>query len=316
MTITPTLHDIPDRCLVTGAGGLVGRALVENLRASGNEVIALNSRADCDLTNSKDVHELFQSVRPTKVYHLAAAVFGVGGNLAFPGAVFYRNTMMNTNTVEACRQAGVNKIVAMGSAAMYADGLQQPMKEEDVMFGEPHGSEYAYAHSKRAMLAQLKAYQQQYGLSFALVIATNMYGPGDRFDPQYGHVVPSLLKKFLDAEITGSEVEIWGDGSPTRDFLYSTDAARGLQHIMAKGIGPINLATGKAYPIKSLVAEITKHFPSVPYRWDTEKPLGQIKRAYDVQRASVLGFSPSYSLEQGIAETVEWLRANSLNLRH
>lgn len=304
-----------EKILITGAGGLIGKSLVRYLSDLGEEIFALRSRADCDLTKPDEVAELFRSVRPTKVYHLAAAVFGVGGNLAFPGDIFYRNTMMNTNVIEACRTSGVNKIVAMGSAAMYSDGLPQPMSEADVMVGEPHGSEYAYAQSKRAMLAQLKAYEQQFDLRYAFVIATNMYGPDDRFDPEFGHVVPSLLKKFLDAEASGDQVEIWGDGSPTRDFLYSKDAARGLSCIMSDGFGPLNLATGAAVPIRNLVSEICKHFPSVRYDWNPHRPLGQLKRAYNTDRLNALGFRPSYSLKQGIAETVEWLRINSRNLR-
>jgi len=303
------------RTLITGAGGLVGRALVRHLQQAGEDIIALQSRAECDLTVPDAVNALFRDVRPDKVFHLAASVFGVGGNLKFPGEVFFRNSVMNTFVIEACRLVGVSKIVAMGSAAIYSDGLEQPMREADAMTGEPHGSEYAYAFSKRAMLVQLDAYKQQYGLDFAFVIATNMYGPGDKFDPAHGHVVPSLLKKFLDAEKSGEDVEIWGDGSPTRDFLYSADAADGLARIMASGDGRFNLASGVSIPVHTLVEEVARNFPGVRYYWNTDKPLGQLKRSYDVSRLRKLGFVPQYGLAEGIAETADWLRVNSGDIR-
>jgi len=303
------------RILVTGAGGLVGSALVQHLSERGEEVIPLVSRQQCDLTVPTEVSALMKFVRPTHIFHLAASVFGVGGNLKFPAEVFYRNTIMNTTLVEACHNFGVEKIVAMGSAAMYADGLEQPMRESDAMLGEPHGSEYGYAMSKRTLLAQLKTYRQQYDLNFGFVIATNMYGPRDMFNTLHGHVVPSLLKKFLDAEESGEEVEIWGDGTPTRDFLYSADAASGLMAIMDHGEGPYNLATGISVPISHLVIEIAAHFPQVRYRWNVDKPKGQISRSYDVSLLQALGFVPRYSLHEGIAETVSWLREYREDIR-
>lgn len=303
------------RILVTGAGGLVGRATTKALRDRGHDVIEVASRRDCDLTASDDVATLVRSVRPENVVHLAASVFGVGGNLAYPGEVFYRNTLMNTVLIEACRVSGVSKIVAMGSAAVYADGLEQPLRESDALAGEPHGSEFAYAYSKRAMYIQLQAYQKQFGLSFGFVIATNMYGPHDNFDSIHGHVVPSLLKKFLDAETSGETVEIWGDGSPTRDFLYSADAAAGLALIVEFGSGAFNLANGRSVPITTLVETIARHFPGVRYEWNADKPLGQLRRSYDISRIGALGFEPTYDLEAGIGATVKWLRANKNEIR-
>jgi GDP-L-fucose synthase len=304
-----------ERTLVTGANGLVGAALVRHLKQAGDDVIALESRAQCDLLSEAETHAVFKFVRPTKVYHLAAAVFGVGGNSAFPGEVFYRNSMINLNVIEAARSVGVTKFLAMGSAAIYADGLSQPMNEEDALTGVPHASEFAYAYSKRAMLAQLRAYKQQYGMEYMFVIATNMYGPGDRFDPKYGHVVPSLLKKFLDAETSGDRVEIWGDGTPTRDFLYSADAASGLHAIMEKGTDVVNLASGNSVTIADLVREVALQFPGVEYDWNIERPLGQLSRSYDVGRLNALGFKPKFSLAEGIAETAKWLRANAQDIR-
>ena len=173
-----------ERILITGAGGLVGRALVKLMTERGEDTVALMSRDQCDLTSQSDVFALFREVKPTAVFHLAAAVYGVGGNIAFPADVSYRNSIMNALVLEAAKCVGVRKIIAMGSAAIYSDGLGQPMQERDGMAGEPHDSEYAYAFSKRAMLAQLQAYQKQWGIDFGFAIATNMYGPYDRFDTQ------------------------------------------------------------------------------------------------------------------------------------
>lgn len=299
------------RTLITGAGGLVGSALVAHLQSKGQEVICLTTRDQCDLTIPSDVTSAFKFVRPSHVYHLAASVYGVGGNLAFPGEVYYRNVLMNTHIIENSKKFNINKIVVMGSAAMYSDGLQQPMVESDVMAGVPHNSEFSYAYSKRSMLAQLMAYKQQYGLEFAFVIATNMYGPKDKFDVNYGHVVPSLLQKFLNAEKDRSLVSVWGDGSPTRDFLFSSDAAQGLELIMKSGSGVYNLASGHTHTIKELVIEISKNFPGVSYNWDISKPFGQLSRSYDVRKLQALNFVPNFSLSDGVQQTAKWLRLQS-----
>jgi GDP-L-fucose synthase len=298
------------RILITGGGGLVGNALVKLLKTQNqsSEIISINSRKQCDLTLSNDVDALFKFVRPTHVFHLAASVYGVGGNLAFPGDVFYKNTMINASVIEACRKYSVQKIVAMGSAAMYSDSVNQPMREQDVMSDEPHSSEYSYAYSKRGMLVQLESYNKQFNLDFAFVVATNMYGPHDRFDTQYGHVVPSLLRKFLDAEKNHSQVEVWGDGSPTRDFLFADDAAIGLHSIMTNGSGVYNLASGCVHSISDLVRCISQEFPKVPFNWNKDKPMGQLSRSYDINRIKNIGFNPTYSLTEGIKITSLWLR--------
>lgn len=301
--------------LVTGAAGVVGQALVKHLRQSGQTVEALKGRADCNLESFESATAVFERIRPNVVYHIAGAVFGVGGNKAFPGDAYRRNTLINTNVVEASRLAGVSKIVAMGSAAMYADGLSQPFGEEDVMSGEPHDSEKAYGFAKRGLLVQLEAYQQQFGMSYAFAIATNMYGPHDRFHPQYGHVIPSLIWKFDEAARAGTVVDIWGDGSPTRDFLYAEDAARGLELLMSRGEGAYNLATGVSCRIAEVVEGLAKLHPSVQYRYDPTKPLGQLRRSYTTDRIKALGFEPLRNLEYGLRETVEWYRANRESVR-
>lgn len=303
------------KILITGGGGLVGSSLAHCLKNSqiADDILILKNRSQCDLSNSEAVNELFNSYRPTHVFHLAAAVYGLGGNLSFPADIFMANILINSHVVDACRRFGVKKVVAMGTAAMYSDGLVQPMNENDAMLGLPHNSEMAYAYSKRAMLVHLQSCHQQFGLEYGFAIATNMYGPNDKFDPNYGHVVPSLLKKFLDAEKNCNHVNVWGDGSPTRDFLYSEDAANGLMLIMEKGQGAYNLATGVSHKIYDLVSVISSLFPDVNFMWDISKPLGQMSRAYNCSRLNNLGFSPKYDLTSGVSKTVSWLRAESGN---
>ena len=304
-----------ERYLVTGAGGVVGSALVKYLLSLDKDVAAVRTRSDCDLENAEATQNLFIKHQPTHVFHLAGAVFGVGGNLKFPGDAFRRNILMNTNVVEAARISQVKKIVGMGSAAMYSDNLQQPMKEEEVLSGEPHGSEFGYAFAKRALLVQLMCYRQQFGIEYAFAIATNMYGPHDRFNIDYGHVVPSLLRKFRNARNTGEVVNVWGDGSPTRDLLYADDAASALLRLMNAGEGSYNIASGNVYKISELVNEIAAHFPGVRYEWDATKPMGQLSRSYDIEKLKALGFETTFSLKEGIGATVAWLNENHHSLR-
>ena len=303
------------RYLVTGAGGVVGHALVQHLRAKGADVTGLASRADCDLENWNETHSIFKFVRPTHVFHIAGAVYGLGGNLKFPGDTFRRNILINTHVIDAGYRTGVQKVVAMGSAAMYADGLKHPLNEDDALTGVPHHSEFGYAFTKRSMLVQLQSYQQQFGTQFAFAIATNMYGAHDRFNTAHGHVIPSLIRKFVEAERTGDSIEIWGDGSPTRDFLYSQDAAAALDLMMEKGAGAYNIATGKSRSIRELVEAIARLCPNVKYTYDTSKPLGQVSRSYDIERITGLGFAPKFALEEGVKLTVDWVRKHLDALR-
>lgn len=275
------------------------------------EVILVRGRQDADFESPEQTRALFRFVKPTQVIHLAGAVFGVGGNMAFPGDAIRRNLLINTHVIAAAAEFGATKIVAMGTTAVYSDEASQPFREDDALRGAPHGSELPYAYAKRAMLVQLDAYQRQFGLNFAYAIATNMYGPHDRFDPQYGHVAPSLIAKFAAAaKAPGTRVQVWGDGSPTRDFLFADDAADALLLLLRKGAGAYNVATGTSVPIRALVEEIADCFPAVGYDWDTSKPKGQLQRLYDVTRLRELGFVPRHSLREGVRRTVEWYLAN------
>lgn len=305
-----------ERILVTGAGGVLGSAILRLLRSQDIDHLA-PTRAECDLLDASAVRSTWENFKPTVVLHLAGWVAGVQGNLSFAGRAFYENTCININVIEASRLAGVRKIVAAGTTAVYSDEIALPMREADIWRGAPHGSEAAYAHSKRAMLAQLEAYHKQYGIEFGYMICTNLYGPGDRFDEKYGHVVPSLIARFERAvQSQQPEIVIWGDGTPTRDFLFSADAARAFLKVAETGQGAFNTATGSIVTIRELV-EILQSVSG--YRgevvWDTTKPKGQQARSYDNSRLRHLGWAPSTKLSEGIARSFEWYQSNIGSVR-
>lgn len=293
--------------LLTGASGVIGAALAEELRLSGYEAVTAASSRDADLTDEREAARLFRSVRPRLVFHLAARVYGIMGNLKNKGQAYLDNVRINTNVVEAAREAGAEKIVAMGSTAIYSDIVPLPMSEKDIWLGPPHASEAAYAHAKRGMLAHLEAYHSQYGLDFAFCISTNLFGPGDKFDERFGHVIPSLISKFHRAATEGSAVEVWGTGSPQRDFLYAKDAARAMRLIAERHTGPINLATGTPVSIREAVEILCR---VSGYRgevlWDRTKPDGQKLRDYNITTLRDLGFEPQYRFSEALQETYDW----------
>ena len=296
---------------MTGASGLMGRALVNELREAGVETIGVSS-VDADLRQFEPTRALFDRHRPDVVYHLAAWVRGIGGNAGAHGRAYLDNTRINTNAIEAARVAGARKMVAMGSAAIYSDAIPLPMREADIWTGPPHASEAGYAHAKRGMLAQLEAYRGQWGLDFAYCVSTNLFGPGDNFDELHGHVIPSLISKFHRAARTGETVSVWGSGTPQRDFLYVKDAARAMRLIGKAFTGPINMASGSTVSIREtvdLIAEAASYHGEV--RWDAAKPDGQKLRAYDVSGLTALGFRPRWTLRDALAETFAWFEANS-----
>jgi GDP-L-fucose synthase len=290
----------------------MGRALMQELRdRPGTRAIAVSSR-DADLTDFEATRAMVEQHKPTVVYHLAARVTGIMGNMRAQGQGFLENLRMNTNVIEAARLAGVRKVVAMGSAAIYSDMVRLPMAEEELWIGAPHGSEAGYAHAKRAMLAQLQAYEDQYGMEYAFCISTNLFGPHDKFDEENGHVLPSLISKFHRADQRGEDVTIWGSGMPERDFLYVKDAASAMRMIGETFHGPINLATGKAISIRD-VAHLLKRISGLKgeLTWDRTKPDGQKLRSYNTSKLEALGFTPRYSLEDALRETYAWYSENA-----
>jgi len=298
--------------LVTGASGMLGSALVRRLSSSAKYNVVSVSRSDVDLLHGDDVNKFFKDSRPDIVFHCAAKVAGLGGNSAFPAEFFDDNILINTHVVRASRLAGASKIVAVGTTAIYSDTLPLPMKEADIWHGPPHHSEVAYGVAKRAMLTQLQAYQQQYGLEYGYGILTNLYGPNDTFDKAYGHVIPSLICKIHDAMKTGKSLEVWGNGTPQRDFLFVDDAADALIAVAESGNGPFNIASGTTTTIRQLVdvlKEVSGFLGEVV--WATDKPNGQLLREYDLSSIRSLGFTPKTILRQGLRETWHWYLNNS-----
>ena len=297
---------------MTGAGGLVGTALVDLLRSRGNSEVVCVRSGDCNLLDFSAVRAFFTHHRPDEVYHLAARVAGIMGNMRDQGGGFLDNSLMNIHVIEAARLTNCRKFVGMGSVAIYPFPIPtDPLVETAVWAGEPHHSESGYAHAKRNMLAQLQLYKESYGLEYAFAISTNLYGPGDRFDTQYGHVIPSLVRKFHEAAETGSEVAIWGNGEAKRDFLHARDAAIALELMMERGSGPINLASGHVYQIREVVS-VLEEISGVRGRtvWRRDMPNGQLNRAFDIARLSDIGFRQSIDLKSGLSNTYHWYGIN------
>ena len=293
-----------DTILVTGANGFIGANLVSYLEdRSYRNVFGLLS-SDCDLTDRRAAQRWFQEVRPSYVFHCAARVRGIVGNMQNQSDAFLHNCLINTHVIEACQLFGVKKIVAMGTVAMYPDDpvdVERGFCEDEIWVGPPHESEKGYAHAKRAMLAQLDTS----GLAYALPIATNMYGGADRFNIETGHCIPSLVRKAYEAGRDGKPLTVWGDGSARRDFLYVKDVARALHLVMDKISGPVNLATGVTHSIKD-AATILAECAGCKIVWDTSKPTGQVNRSYDVSGLAAAGFTLHHTLEQGLRETFSW----------
>lgn len=309
--------DSQARIFVTGGSGLLGSALVTVLRQAGFSAVTAPSSKELNLLSYDDTRNALADSKPDYVFHLAGSVYGLGGNLRNPGRIFLENTLMNTHVVEAARQAGVRKIVAVGSICAYPTPLPdpQPLKEDKLFFGEPHNDERAYGQSKRAMLAQLEAYEKG-GLEFAFAISTNLYGPRDHFNLETGHVVPSLVRKFYEASVSGDEVVLWGDGLSKRDIMHSHDAARGLIKIMQNATGRVNLATGRMLAIRE-IAETLGDISGVGrrYRFDTSKPKGHEFVGINIDRLKATGFEPSFTAETGLADVYRWYAENSASAR-
>lgn len=300
--------------LVTGGTGVLGSALTRLLSESGRRFVVLRSD-EVDLRSAEATKRAFRATSPTMVYHLAARVHGLGGNMRYPAEMFTDNMHINTNVIEAAQEAGVEKVVGVSTVAIYSSDAPRPTSEGAIWSGPPHRSEQAYGHAKRAMLAQLEAFHTQYGLAYAYPIFTNIYGPDDRFDPENGHVVPSLIAKFHRAATEGGAVEVWGTGIAERDFIMARDAARALLLIGERHTGPINVATGSTSRIRDVVTTLAECSGVQDVQWDATKPDGQLERNYDVTKLQSLGFRPEVALHDGLCETYAWYARNVPGVR-
>ena len=298
------------KILITGGTGLVGRALSSALKLEGfSNITSIGSR-DCDLRDANAVDLLMKKVSPDYVFHLAARVHGLGGNLRYKSDILVDNVLMNTNVIEYARRAGVKKIVAMGSGCVYPELKgQEELFENQVWIGPPHPSEDSYAHAKRLMLAQLNAAKEQYGLCSAFVISGNLYGPHDGFNIEEGHVIPSLVAKFHTAKQNGTSVKVWGSGVAIRDFSYADDTASALISILRNIEGAVNMGSGMRHPIRDIV-DALHALTGVPVEWDSAKPDGQLVRFYNLDRLMATGFTARVALADGIQSTYEWYEQN------
>lgn len=308
------------RVVVTGGAGFLGSFVVEQLQSKGcRQIIAPRSK-DYDLVQMDAVKQLYGDTKPDVVIHLAARVGGIGANQANPGRFFYDNLMMGAQLIEVGRQRGLKKFVATGTICAYPKFAPIPFKEDDIWNGYPEETNAPYGLAKKMMLAQSQAYRQQYGFNSIVLFPVNLYGPRDNFDLETSHVIPALIRKCASAKEEGrTSITLWGDGSPTREFLYVEDAAEGILLAAEQYDGslPVNLGTGEEISIRDLAGLIATEVGfSGQIQWDTSKPNGQPRRCLDVSRAKELfGFQAKYRLSDGMKKTVQWFQANSQSVR-
>jgi GDP-L-fucose synthase len=301
------------RVLVTGGGGFLGSFVVEQLRQRDVAAVIAPRRAECDLLDPAATERLLAAARPHIVVHLAARVGGIGANQAHPAEYLYDNLMMGVQLMHAAWQASVEKFVTVGTVCAYPKFTPIPFREDDLWNGYPEETNAPYGLAKKMLLVQGQAYRQQYGFNAIYLLPTNLYGPRDSFDPERSHVIPALIRKCLEAEQAGvDEIVVWGDGTPTREFLYVEDAARGVLLAAERydGPEPVNLGSGSEISIRDLTELIVKHTGfSGQIVWDTSRPNGQPRRRIDTSRAErEFGFRALTSFDEGLRNTVEWYR--------
>ncbi|MDX6470001.1 MAG: GDP-L-fucose synthase [Gaiellaceae bacterium] len=300
------------RVLVTGGGGFLGSHLCERLQADGHEVFAAR-RTDYDLTKEGDAARLFADAAPDLVYHLAAEVGGIGANRSNPGRYWYANLQMGVNVLEQARVHRTNKLVLVGTVCAYPKHAAVPFREAEIWDGYPEETNAPYGIAKKTLLVGAQAYREQYGLDSIYLLPTNLYGPGDNFDLATSHVIPALIRKMLESP---EQVVLWGDGSPTREYLFVDDCVDGLVLAAERydGAEPVNLGSGVETSIREtaeLVAELVGFDGEIV--WDTTMPNGQPRRSLDVSRAETLfGFRARTALREGLERTVAWYRSTSV----
>ena len=300
------------KILVTGGPGLVGS------RFEGEDYLKIGSK-NLDLLNQKDIENFLVSKNINGIIHCAARVGGVKGNMTYPGEFTYENLKMNTGIIEEARKAGINKLIAFSSTCVFPDKVEYPLTPDKIHLGPPHSSNYGYAYAKRMAEIQMQSYREQYGVNYFSVIPCNIYGPADNYHLEDGHVLPSLIHKFHLADISGSDVTIWGSGSPLREFIFSEDVAdltRILFDNYKEGI-PVIISSGKEISIKEVVEIIANEFNfKGKIIWDLDKPEGQFRKPSD--NSIIRSIAPDFKftpIEEGIHKSVTWFKDNYPNIR-
>jgi len=303
------------RVCVTGGAGFLGREIVRKLQQRGAKDIFVPVIEEYDLTQPEAIQHMLERSRPDVIIHLAAQVGGIGANRACPAEFFYNNLIMGVMLIHQAWQLGVAKFVALGTICAYPKFTPVPFREEDLWNGYPEETNAPYGLAKKMLLVQAQAYRQQYGYNAIFLLPVNLYGPGDNFDPVTSHVIPALIRKCIETQEAGlDEVVVWGDGSPTREFLYVEDAAEGVLLASERfdGPQPVNLGSGNEISIKNLLEMIVR---LIGYTgrvvWDTSMPNGQPRRGLDISRAKqYFGFKAQMPFEEGLRRTIEWYRQN------
>ena len=295
--------------VVTGGTGFLGRHLVAELERVGTKVVGVGS-GDYDLRSRATIERLLDDKQPDALVHLAAIVGGIGANRAEPGRFFYENALMGIEVLEACRTR-VAKILLAGTVCAYPKHAKIPFRENELWDGYPEETNAPYGLAKKMLLVQAQAYREQYGLNAIYLLPVNLYGPGDNFDLASGHVIPAMIRRFLEARDAHTrEVVLWGDGSPTREFVHVRDAARAFRLALEHydGAEPVNVGSGHEIAICDLAEQVAATVGySGSIKWDTSKPNGQPFRRLDVSRAQrAFDFKASIDFGTGLAETVAW----------
>jgi GDP-L-fucose synthase len=301
------------RILVTGASGFVGRQVLAVLNERGYQHVDAPTHAEYDLTDADQVAACMGDTRPDAIVHLAAVVGGIGANRARPGDFFYQNLIMGAELMEQARRADVQKFVAIGTICAYPKFTPVPFHEDNLWSGYPEETNAPYGLAKKMLLVQAQAYRQQYGFDAIYLLPTNLYGPGDNFDPATSHVIPALMRKCLEAIDSGAdEFTVWGTGQPTREFLYVRDCAEGIVAALERYASeePVNLGSGEEIRIADLarlIADVCGFHGEI--RFDPSQPDGQPRRKLDTSRArTAFGWQSTTSFREGLQATLDWYR--------